>query len=284
MYQDTTLKMFQQLILLALLAHNSLAFRLSHNKDDHHRWRRSDEPSVATNEAREASGTDVIEHGGCSCGKGYIFPFTVYAKPGEQTALVNFPEPEIQNCPDLVRKEVNPKGLPARFGLGKHVVTYSFWYKVNDQPEDKTNCFVNFTVAPCECPTRVVSVKVQPGKTEADVSWLKPEPSCPAIPRASNPSTKGRFSVGKHTRTYIYKANNVFPPFDIECQVKIIVTGKFCGKTTYDPATHVCCCGVVHEKNSGYECCGENYYNPREQICCADSILQSIDEQCPKMA
>ena len=84
--------------------------------------------------------------GRCTCGKGFVPP-TVYAKPGEQTALVNFPDPEVQYCADLVRKEVNPKVLPARFALGKHVMTYSFWYKVDDQPEDKTNCFVNFTVA-----------------------------------------------------------------------------------------------------------------------------------------
>ncbi len=71
---------------------------------------------------------------------------TVYAKPGEQTALVEWPEPEPTWCPNYVRKEVNPnRTSPANFGLGKHEITYSFWYKV-DGHETKIKCFINFNV------------------------------------------------------------------------------------------------------------------------------------------
>ena len=85
---------------------------------------------------------------GCNCEKGFIEPFTIYAEPGEQTALVDFPEPKVENCPDVIRKEVSPnRTLPARFGLGKHIITYSFWYKVDGQREDHIKCFVSFTVA-----------------------------------------------------------------------------------------------------------------------------------------
>jgi hypothetical protein len=70
----------------------------------------------------------------------------VYAKPGEQTALVMWPEPEVI-CPNYVRKEVNPdRTLPAKFGLGKHEITYSFWYKVDDKRETEIKCFINFNV------------------------------------------------------------------------------------------------------------------------------------------
>ena len=57
-----------------------------------------------------------------------------------------FPEPEVI-CPNYVRKEVNPDLTPpAKFGPGKHKITYSFWYKVDDKRETEIKCFINFNV------------------------------------------------------------------------------------------------------------------------------------------
>ncbi len=83
---------------------------------------------------------------GCRC-KNSLVPFTVYAKPDEQTAFVTWPEPEV-SCLNYVRKEVNQDRTPsAKFGLGKHEITYSFWYKVDDKRETEIKCFINFNVA-----------------------------------------------------------------------------------------------------------------------------------------
>ena len=59
------------------------------------------------------------------------------------------------------------------------------------------------------------------------------------------------------------------------------ILGEFCGKTVYDPGTHVCCCGKVYKKKLGYQCCEQNYYNPSEQICCQDGILAPLASHCP---
>ena len=79
---------------------------------------------------------------GCRC-KGHTSPFTIRAKPGEQTALVTWPEPEV-TCTEYIRKEVNPpRTSPSNFSLGPHKITYSFWYKGYKQD---LKCFINFTV------------------------------------------------------------------------------------------------------------------------------------------
>ena len=58
-----------------------------------------------------------------------------------------WPEPEPTSCPNYVRKEVNPnRTSPANFGLGKHEITYSFWYKVDDKRQTEIKCFINFNV------------------------------------------------------------------------------------------------------------------------------------------
>lgn len=78
---------------------------------------------------------------GCHC-NGYIPPFTVYAKPGEQTVQVTLPEP-VLICKNDVKKSVSPPSN-SKFKLGQHVITYSYRYRGYKRD---LKCFVNFTVA-----------------------------------------------------------------------------------------------------------------------------------------
>ena len=57
--------------------------------------------------------------------------------------------------------------------------------------------------------------------------------------------------------------------------------GEFCGNTAYDPATHVCCCGKVHEKTANHRCCGTKYYDPSQMMCCQGDMLVNREGQCP---
>ncbi|CAB3989979.1 Hypothetical predicted protein [Paramuricea clavata] len=211
--------MLQWLVLLMLFVHNSLALALYDDINDHHRWPRGG-PSIATTGATKIDYSKDFPDG-CHC-KGYILSFPIYAKPGEQTVQVTLPEPEVI-CKNYVNKSVSPPSN-SKFKLGRHVITYSYRYKGYKQD---LKCFVNFTVAPCECPsTQTVKATVKPGETEASVTWREPEPTCPTNPSGQNPqNTRERFSIGKHTVTYKYTHVHIgFRMFDVKCHVNIAVT------------------------------------------------------------
>ena len=79
----------------------------------------------------------------CPCNK--FDEFHVFAKPGENQALVSWTEPGFK-CPvNFTRKEINPHGItsPASFSLGAHTITYSYWF---DSLEKPVECPINFRV------------------------------------------------------------------------------------------------------------------------------------------
>ena len=170
-----------------------------------------------------------------------------------------------------------------RFREGDHREEYVYQHANGLQ----FTCGVNIKMTACRCPpTQTIGGKVTPGNRRGYVSWVKPMPQpCAVTEDRRNPrSTRGSFSVGQHKLTYRYTyAKNSLHSFDLECQVNIIIKGEFCGRTTYDPATYVCCCGKIHKKTAGYKCCGLEYYNTNMEQCCNPerAVLVLSEEQCP---
>ena len=82
----------------------------------------------------------------CECRGGDTQAFTAYAKPNELEALVHWSVPEVK-CSDYGEGQMEPPGIksPANFSLGKHVITYSYTYK-RDNNTAEFRCYINFTV------------------------------------------------------------------------------------------------------------------------------------------
>mgnify|MGYP002804300846 CR=1 FL=1 len=57
--------------------------------------------------------------------------------------------------------------------------------------------------------------------------------------------------------------------------------GKMCGDKVFFPASQECCCGAIHNKETGYECCGPKYYKTTDYKCCDVVHLVSSEEICP---
>lgn len=86
------------------------------------------------------------------------------------------------------------------------------------------------TIIECKCRgSRYVDAEVPSGKDRADVSWIVPEPNCPAtltsVLSRDARAGHGKFPIGEYEFNYHYEHNSASGSFSLTCPVVIKVTG-----------------------------------------------------------
>ncbi|CAB4026979.1 Hypothetical predicted protein [Paramuricea clavata] len=208
----------------------------------------------------------------------------------------NYPDKTRKNAQKLKNMGVRIIAIGAVHDLQNDVKNREIWQELQDiasSPKDvKMIDFANLVTVvseivckvcpPCNCPsnTEKKSAQVKPGETKAFVSWLEPKPSCLTNSSENMRSTSRWFSVGEHTLTYKYTPKT--GKQQLECHVKITVTGEFCGERVYEPTSQICCCGQVHKRKTiNHKCCGKRYINHSKKICCQGQKLVDRPGSCP---
>ena len=97
--------------------------------------------------------TPTPEPGQCFCKGGGFPPFKAYAKAGEHTTSVTWPENELVKCTENLSPEtrsISPAGAKpgGQFQVRsqQHVIKYRYGYKNNHGENVYFDCFVRFTV------------------------------------------------------------------------------------------------------------------------------------------
>lgn len=222
--------------------------------------------------------------GFCTCPSAYGL---VYLKPGETKRMLSWEEPT-PSCRtqdislDTTRTIVNPPlNSPHGFEAGKHSISYTYVFK--NAGGNKT-CSVDFEIKACLCPpVNLGSLSVEQGASTRKVSWQLPQPQpCRASLKAITPQVKpgDSFPIGPHTVNYVFKIER---DFDVTCTVNFEVAGTkitLCRGKPFSRSTQECCCGAIHEKQTGFRCCGIDYYETSKTQCCPGANVRGRDQSC----